>query len=423
MKINLEELIKAGILEKSTADQIKDYYEKKQAPSGVISLSNIIPMIGLVFVGLGILLVIGYNWDQFPKWVKMMLGLLPLVISQGLGAYTLTQKRDAKNWNEITAAAILFGVGIAMAAIANVYQLSGTPAEFMRWWIILSLPLIYLFEAGFSSLLIWIGVGTYITSASFLNNTYQSLTSSLFILLALCPYIYRLLSNKISIVWAWHHVAIPVVLVLYTFTMANAYSCHKMAMVLLLLLLFVLHSVKDIRQIASSLWLNVLTIAGFTGTTILAYIFSFRDYWTYGNNTRISNCFGTASIVLLAVYALPVILILYYLFKNNYAWKPTSLKWEIMLFIILSFTGHLYPDLSRTLVNAVILASSAYFVYQGVQNGNLWNLNLGLVLLAILIICRFFGSDIPIVWRGIIFILLGLACFSLNYMMIKRKKV
>jgi hypothetical protein len=49
-------------------------------------------------------------------------------------------------------------------------------------------------------------------------------------------------------------------------------------------------------------------------------------------------------------------------------------------------------------------------------------LNYGLVIISILVACRFFDTDMSFVLRGLIFVSLGLGFFAVNYWMIKKRK-
>jgi hypothetical protein len=61
-----------------------------------------------------------------------------------------------------------------------------------------------------------------------------------------------------------------------------------------------------------------------------------------------------------------------------------------------------------------------------IQKGNeeisIARLNFGVLIIAILITCRFFDTEMSFIARGILFILVGVGFFGLNYYLLKNKK-
>jgi uncharacterized membrane protein len=141
MNLDLDELIKAEIIDVSLADKIRDYYAKRKNPNASSRLIQIVSLIGVSLIGLGLILIIGYNWDQIPKVWRIIISFIPLISAQGIGTYTLLQYKS-KVWKEFSALAILFGIGIAMALITQIYFLDVNLVEFLKLWILLSGPLI-----------------------------------------------------------------------------------------------------------------------------------------------------------------------------------------------------------------------------------------------------------------------------------------
>ena len=53
---------------------------------------------------------------------------------------------------------------------------------------------------------------------------------------------------------------------------------------------------------------------------------------------------------------------------------------------------------------------------------HLGELNYGLMIIAALVICRFFDTDLSFVTRGVLFILVGAGFFFANYRMLKKRE-
>jgi hypothetical protein len=58
----------------------------------------------------------------------------------------------------------------------------------------------------------------------------------------------------------------------------------------------------------------------------------------------------------------------------------------------------------------------------GSQKEHLGLMNAGLLIIAILIICRFSDTNMSFVVRGVLFVLLGIGFFLANYRLLKKRK-
>ena len=61
-------------------------------------------------------------------------------------------------------------------------------------------------------------------------------------------------------------------------------------------------------------------------------------------------------------------------------------------------------------------------IYKGSEQNHLGIVNYGLLIIAALIICRFFDTDISFVLRGVIFLLMGIGFILTNVWIIKKSK-
>ena len=88
------------------------------------------------------------------------------------------------------------------------------------------------------------------------------------------------------------------------------------------------------------------------------------------------------------------------------------------------FLGTYSEGFAIILTNIIVLILGVYTIREGAVANRLWQMNYGMLILSLLIICRFFDTDIPFVFRGLLFIGIGAGFFGMNfYMMRKRKAV
>ena len=423
MNIDLKELTHAGILDSTTADAIEAFYvSKKQKDSGS-RFFQIISILGIVLVCLGLILIIGYNWFSIPKWGKVTLGFLPLLSAQLVGAFTLIKNKTNRVWSAISATAILAGVAIAMSLLSTIYNLDATYSELLKWGLLLCIPVVLVFDSGIASLIGWMGIGIYITTGTLFQNESKIVFTLISVAALLYIYVKHLLENKIDLSWAWHHIAIPTVLILFTFAL-GPYTCQKIMLLHLLILFFVFTSLPSINSMAGRWWISLYNIIGFGGTYILAFVFSFKSFWTQRSMHLSEHCFTSTGNYITTVFSIVFIFTVLYLIKSK-SWnlaRAFDIRYLIILLGLLILVGHLFPAVSSILANGILLVSSAYFIKEGIDSENIVKLNLGIVILVLWVMFRFFSTDIPLIWKGIIFIVLGLLCFSLNYLLFKKKK-
>ena len=78
--------------------------------------------------------------------------------------------------------------------------------------------------------------------------------------------------------------------------------------------------------------------------------------------------------------------------------------------------------ISAIIVNALILIIGIQKVLLGLKNNRLGQLNIGLLIISILVSCRFFDYQMDLLLRGIVFLALGLGFLLSNLKIIKTRK-
>ena len=86
-------------------------------------------------------------------------------------------------------------------------------------------------------------------------------------------------------------------------------------------------------------------------------------------------------------------------------------------FVLLGITGFFIHQNQHVFViasNLYILIGSVLLMFQGINRNRLMLLNGGLIWFSLLVLFRFFDSDIPFVFKGVIFIVIGSAFIGTN---------
>ena len=77
----LPELLEHNIISNDVANTITAYYQSKESEEPN-RLFTIFGVLGSALVGLGIILILAHNWDNFSKSIKTFFAFLPLIIGQ-----------------------------------------------------------------------------------------------------------------------------------------------------------------------------------------------------------------------------------------------------------------------------------------------------------------------------------------------------
>ncbi|HKP93800.1 MAG TPA: hypothetical protein VJS88_07870, partial [Chthoniobacterales bacterium] len=79
------------------------------------------------------------------------------------------------------------------------------------------------------------------------------------------------------------------------------------------------------------------------------------------------------------------------------------------------------PLVPSLLLNLFVLACGLFTLVRGIRAGSAYEANLGMLVIAILAVARFFDSDLEFVIRGIAFIAIGLGFLATNLIVFKRR--
>ena len=414
----LQELLKANVVTAETAEKIRQYFDKKQEENQN-KLSSVFGILGAILVGLGVILVFAHNWDTLSRLTKTLLSFLPLIIGQLFCGYSILKKSESSAWRESSAVILFFAVGSSIALIAQVYNIPGDLNSFLMIWMLLCLPLVYLLKSSIVSLLYLTGITYYGCNANYF--TYPSAQSYYYwlLLLGIAPHYCELLKTKAASNFTlFHHwfIALSIVICLGTIAHKNGNSIALSYMSLFTIFYFIGQTPFFEKQKLKN---NSYLIFGKLGILYLLLLYSFKWFWDksiYNTSSLSETFFSTEFIIafLLTTFAC----VLFY--KKNIS---TNFK-DISILELAFFTNILFfiPGYEFSIVaNGIVLAIGISEIKRGNQLNHLGILNFGLILITILITCRFFDTDLSFVIRGILFITIGLGFFLTNYLMFKKR--
>lgn len=425
---DLKELVDANIISADTAAQIDAYYQRKPSPSSnrlIVTLG----ILGALLAGSGILLIVGHNWEQLGKGIQTVLAFTPLAIGQALCLYALLRQKDTL-WKEGTALFLALSIAACIALIGQIYQVSSGLETFLLTWIGLCLPIVYLMRASSVSMLL-IGLVTWYACLVGYNAPFSYRQLSIpylypVVILLLLPHYYRL-ARQIPSPNAFHlhnwlfALSFAITLGIFMERNDNLFEWLFIGYTCLFGIYLLIARTPLLQQ--QKLSANPFIIIGAGGIIIIFLTWSFNWLWIElaNNNPRDQDArfaFSITGLALLLIWA--------YTYARSYRKLPLT-AWDIPALSPLVFAAGVLllknnPVAGILLCNAWILALSVYYIRMGAAKDHLGILNFGLLIFAGLAIFRFFDSNFPFIWRGLIFLAAGAGFFIANNLILKKRK-
>ena len=421
----VRELKSAGIIDDDTAARIEVYYNNKENMLSGRQLL-VFGILGAVLVGLGLILIIAHNWDNLARPVKAFFAFVPLIAGQAACAWALYRHKHHAVWKESASVFLFFAVGASMALISQIYHLPGDLGGFVLTWMLLCLPQIYLLRSSGTSLLFITGITFYACETGYWSQNNEIPWLYLALLVAVMPYYTgmfkkgRVQSNFA----AMHHWFVPfsVVITLGAFA-GTADQLVFIAYVALFSLLFLVG--RYLINTSQNSFLNSYQAIGSLGIIALLLVFSFQGNWRFIENFSVSfgELLGTNIFRIIVILTLAVAVIIIRQVQRL-EWMDFNITAYAVFVYILSFYLATYDPLNAViLINLFLFFQGVLIVRQGLTLNHLGILNYGLFIISALIVCRFFDMQLSFILRGIIFLIVGISFFILNYRIIERKKL
>lgn len=422
----LAELEQASIITPDTAERIRAYYAQKPE-NAANRLVIVFGILGALLTGLGFILIIAHNWDVLGKAPKLALALLPLLVGQAACAFTLFKKADNTAWREGSATFLFLAIGAAIAIVSQVYQIDGALSEFLLVWMLLAFPIQYILRSSVASMLLLGGITWYACNVAYFDRPADVAWWYFALLAVSCPYYYRLYRDRSeSNFFAFHAWLLPLSLI-FTLGMFNHLfltsadeELTALLYVNLMSLLVLIGHFEKIRQ--RRLIANGFLICGSLGTIGMLLFLTFDDFW---NSVSRMNMGDALNLRAAAPYWISVILtaglLVYMLYRN----RETALNAKVFAFavvLLLFLVGFTQPQVSRILANVTVFVFGVFTIRDGARQNKLGILNYGLFILALLILCRFFDTEMSFVARGLLFIAVGAGFFVANLRVLRNRR-
>jgi len=432
-------LISKGILTQDTAAEIRKYYGETygetEERNWLKIMIAIFGTLGAILIGGGIILIFAKNWDALSVPARTVLSFTPLIISQLLGFYVIVKKSGSMAWKEGISAFIALSVGAAISLIGQTYNISGDRTAFTITWMLLIVPLVYIFDAFTPSLIYLVGI-TFWAGFEQSEGGYAALYWVLLGILA--PYIIKAFKNtdsdrSVLVLWALClnlcvSLGIVVEKVLPGLWIVIYSSFFS--------ILFLLE--RTYRHKTDSLGQRPFKITGTIGILVISILLTFEGFWEdigwheYRHDARFNELAGVVDYILVILLLLGAI----YLFLRNLNTKNTkntententitlvygsAALLSVLCYVLASEYGD--GAISVILYNVYIFVIGVNTIVYGIRNKHMGITNGGLLIISLLITVRFFDTDMPFMVKGLSFIMVGIGFIVSNVMLIKKQK-
>ncbi|HSI89650.1 MAG TPA: DUF2157 domain-containing protein [Adhaeribacter sp.] len=418
----LPELVEAQVISSETAEKISAYYQHKKTGSEN-RLLLAFGILGALISGLGIILIVAHNWDELSRQTKTLLAFVPLVLGQLACAYVLFRDPENRNLKEISATFLFLAIGATIALISQIYHIPGNLTNFLLTWMLLGFPLIYLMRSEVAALL-YVAGSTYFVMQSGPAYIYKNAYYFWPMLAAALPFYRQLLrQNPAGNAVSWLNWLLPISVII---GLATIMRSHQEFMVIGYLSLFGIF-----YQLGTSRFFrhekqpaNGFFLLGMLGTLAVLLFLSFEGFWENLATEKYAfpQPFTSIEFILALGFTALAAVLLFRKFRKT-GLNQLTLMEAVFLFIPLAFLGGYFAPLaSQIFINLLILLLGILTIRSGARQNHLGILNVGLLIIATLVSCRFFDTNLSFVARGILFLLVGAGFFAANYYMLKNRK-
>lgn len=419
---DINDLLKAEVISAETAEKIKAYYQQKQQQSGN-RLFVVFGILGALLVGLGIILIIAHNWDDLSRTTRTIIAFIPLIMGQAACGYTILKKQDSMAWREGATTFLFLSLGACISLISQIYNIPGDLRSFVLLWMLLCVPLVYVMRSSLASLMYILGITYYACLVSYW--TYPPAESFLYwlLLVPILPHYYLLYrkagSSNFTILHNWF---IPLSIVICLGTIADKYEEVMFIAYFALFGLLILIGQLEFFKAKHPLFSGYMPI-GFLGTNILLLTTSFDWLWEdlLVDPVKLDGFFTSPEFIASLLLSLGAIGLIAYKLKSASIKDLNPFSGVFLVFTLLFILGH-FTLAPVIIINLLILGLGILVILDGAKKDHLGILNIGLIIVTALVICRFFDSQISFVLRGIMFVTVGAGFFVTNYWMLKKRR-
>ncbi len=426
----LPKLIEDGILSPETARSLRTYYGKEVEDEGHNLSVVLIGILGGLLIGIGIISLFAFNWNEISRPVRAGLALSLLVISQCLVVWTLLKRPASAAWREGTSLFLSLMVGASIALVSQTYNIPGSMETFLFSWMLLFFPVIYLLDVTAPVLLFFAILLGYV------GNLWRDPLKPIYfwgLFLLMVPQIIRTYrkgrTSVASCFLTWAvclalPIGLPIIL---------DHGIPGMWLIILPSLFSIFSLLGSLYwRDASGFFRNGYQIVGSIGVYVTALAMTWEGSWWRVGWNHIPNyvpSLGPFRSLDTDVVAAAILLVcqsfLFFLagrgLRNRGLLAALLPIVSVVLFLIVSGWGEEAVPVCQIVLNLFVFALGILQLMEGISERSILRLNLGMAMVVILIAARFFDSEVSFILKGVTFIAIGIGFLYANFRMTRAR--
>ena len=408
------------VIDATVAERLRAHYAEKTSGSGRRLVVAIFAVFGALLIGGGVILLLAHNWEAFGRGTRATIALAPLLVSQVMVGWVLAKKCESTAWREGTATLLALTVAAAIALVDQTYHTGGDLESFLWRWSLLLAPLPWLLNSTAVAML-------FLASLTWWAGAAKVEGSQILVMwplaAAVVPHLVQVLRSgrrglrAANLQWA---------IALFLCVAAGLGLDHRVpglwivVYVGLFALMITLGAAS--RRGEEGLWRRPLEVVGITGSIVMWLILSFDEPWRHigWKHIHTTERFHevTSWLDLVLAIGLPLAAIVAMALLLDRGQHSLYLLWGISVPLV-AVVWPLTAATDSRWIGAVsftllLLVVGIATIAEGVRRQNLGTVNLGMLVVAMLVMVRFFDSGFGFILKGFAFILVGIGFLVAN---------
>ena len=421
----LPSLLEGGVVDGAAAERLRRHYETAAGRSRNWALT-VFGILGGALVGLGIILLLAHNWADLSRAARTALAFAPLVAAQLLALRVFNAGKESAAWREGLGLFWTLSVGAAIALVAQTYHVPGDAGRFALTWMLLALPIVYVLNATSPALV-------YLAGLTFWAGDVQSNGGQA---LPFWPLAALILPHVVAAARGNPYAARPALLfwgLAVALCVALGITLEKILPGLWIIVYGALFAIFYLAGEfwfgeAPSAWQKPFQTFGAVGGVALAFLLTYEwpwheIGWHYCRHGAAYHGFAaTFDYALAALLPAAAVVLLVGSVRRGKAHALFIGALPILAVLGYALGTRTHGEgAAMALFNLYVFAVGVALLVQGFRSRRSGTVNLGLVVVFALILLRFFDEDLGFVFRGVVFVLLGLAFLIVNVVLARKK--
>jgi uncharacterized membrane protein len=415
-----------GVIDGPAADRLRAHYSEQAFGLGRRLVVGIFAVFGALLIGGGIILLLAHNWEAFGRGTRAAIALTPLVATQALTGWIVLRRFESIAWREGAATLLALTVAAAIALVDQTYHTGGDLESFLWRWSLLLAPLPWLLNSTAVAMLFLAALTWWAGAAKGEGSQVLMMWP---LAAAVVPHLFQVMQSErrglraANLQWA---VAIFLCVAAGIGLEHRVPGLWMIVYIGLFALMIALGSAG--RRGEDSLWRRPFEAVGVAGSVILWLILSFDEPWERigWNHVRTTGEFQVVASwvdVLLAI-GLPLAAIVATALLLDRQRDRLSFLWGLsvpLIAVVWPLTAATDSKwIGMVAFNLLLFVVGLATVAEGVGRQSLGTVNLGMAVVAILVIVRFFDSEVGFILKGIAFIVVGIGFLAANVVLSRR---